>query len=65
MARAERQITIGLEKGGAEPRGLVSAPGEPDRPFSGWIAMVAALESAIRALPFEEQAKQEEGADDA
>jgi hypothetical protein len=41
------QIVIQLVEGQSAPTGELSVAGEPTIPFTGWIALIAALESVV------------------
>jgi hypothetical protein len=46
VATSEGQIEIALQPGQPVPTGHVRVAGEADRPFSGWLGLLSALEAA-------------------
>jgi hypothetical protein len=43
-------LTVSVESAGTPITGRVLVGGQPERPFTGWVGLVAALDDAIRAL---------------
>jgi hypothetical protein len=42
-------VCVEFVPGGPPPKGTVSSPGRPDRPFSGWTELFAVLEGTLQA----------------
>jgi hypothetical protein len=43
------RVSIEFVPGGQPPHGRLSAPGRPDRPFSGWTELFAVLDRTLQA----------------
>ncbi len=52
MGGTATQIVIELLQGGAEPKGELSVGGGQQKPFAGWLGLIAALESAVHSRAF-------------
>jgi hypothetical protein len=50
VAPPEAQIDIALQPGQPVPTGNVRVAGEADRPFSGWLGLLSALEAATSVV---------------
>jgi hypothetical protein len=54
MELSEAQILIGVDPRAPAPSGYVRVPGEADRPFTGWLALLSVLQVAIDGLDTKE-----------
>lgn len=49
-ASASTRLVVVVELEADPLRGVLQAPGEPDRPFAGWLSLISVLEGAIERL---------------
>ena len=54
-------VTLSLESGKKPLTGQLCMAGHADRPFIGWIGLLAALDAVVRALPDSDEASNEAG----
>jgi len=50
VAAPDREIVVAISAQTPELRGIVSAAGRLDQPFTGWLGLLSALQVAIEAV---------------